>query len=524
MRRSDPGRFRRTGQRCAGGAVARRYRRLRAVDGDLSGGRLDAERAGAAARPGPECRDAAGPPAPGAAARRDPLRTARARRAAARLPGARRAARRLARGRRRHVCAARVGGVPPVRAGLGDGGRLERRGRPAGRAASRRATAVRRGLRVRRPRPAQLPDARLALGHGRRRAHRDRRRPRRRARRGGDPAARGARRIPAPGARSGRRPGVGVRLRGVPVRPQPRAPRPARRGRDDGRRRGPGSGRPRRDRPAQSGMRVVPVPVDELGLDVAALSAHVRPGRRRDPGAPGADRGGARRRSADTRWSSGPTAWTGSSSRTTTTRSSATTGSRWARSRGWRRTGSIAMGSTSKTLSPTLRHGLAGLPAAPARARWASRSSSLGRGAPGLDQLALAALVESGRYDRHLRQMRGVYKSRREALVEALARYAPEVAVTGLAAGCHAVLRLPPGVTEEEAVAGCAASSVAVYGMSRYRSDRRTEPAELVLGFGNVKEQRHRRRDAPGGSGPARPTVCPVVAVTPFSQLLRHVR
>ena len=27
-----------------------------------------------------------------------------------------------------------------------------------------------------------------------------------------------------------------------------------------------------------------------------------------------------------------------------------------------------------------------------------------------------------------------------------------------------------------------------MYGMSRYRSDRGTEPAELVLGFGNVKE------------------------------------
>jgi GntR family transcriptional regulator / MocR family aminotransferase len=37
-------------------------------------------------------------------------------------------------------------------------------------------------------------------------------------------------------------------------------------------------------------------------------------------------------------------------------------------------------------------------------------------------------------------------------------------------------------------VDGCAARSVAVYGMSRYRSDRGTEPAELVLGFGNVRE------------------------------------
>ena len=148
----------------------------------------------------------------------------------------------------------------------------------------------------------------------------------------------------------------------------------------------------------------------------------------------------------------------------------------------------VAMGSTSKTLSPTLRMGWLVCPAR-LRAAVGTEKQLLGRGAPGLDQLALAALIESGRYDRHLRQMRSVYKSRREALVAALARYAPGVAVTGLAAGCHAVLKLPSGVTEESAVTGCAAQSVAVYGMSRYRSDRRTEPAELVLGFGNVTER-----------------------------------
>jgi GntR family transcriptional regulator/MocR family aminotransferase len=147
----------------------------------------------------------------------------------------------------------------------------------------------------------------------------------------------------------------------------------------------------------------------------------------------------------------------------------------------------ISMGSTSKTLSPTLRMGWLVCPPR-LRDAVAVEKQLLGRGAPGLDQLALAALVESGRYDRHLRQMRAVYKSRREALVEAVARYAPGVEVTGLAAGCHAVLRLPPGVTEEAAVGGCAARSVAVYGMSRYRSDHATDPAELVLGFGNIRE------------------------------------
>ncbi len=147
----------------------------------------------------------------------------------------------------------------------------------------------------------------------------------------------------------------------------------------------------------------------------------------------------------------------------------------------------VAAGSTSKTLSPTLRMGWLVCPPRLHDAVMVEKQL-LGRGAPGLDQLALAALIESGRYDRHLRQMRAVYRRRREVLVTALARHAPGVAVTGLAAGCHAVLRLPAPVTEAAAIEACARQSVAVYGMSRYRSDGSTEPAELVLGFGNVRD------------------------------------
>src|SRR6185503_16860049 len=116
-----------------------------------------------------------------------------------------------------------------------------------------------------------------------------------------------------------------------------------------------------------------------------------------------------------------------------------------------------------------------------------------GRGAPALDQLALAALVESGRYDKHLRRMRSIYGDRRRVLVDALAADAPSVELTGLDAGCHGVLRLPVGVGEVDVVDGAASRGVRVYGMSRYRSDGATEPAELVIGFGNVPEHLIRR-------------------------------
>ena len=236
----------------------------------------------------------------------------------------------------------------------------------------------------------------------------------------------------------------------------------------------------------RSGMRVVPVPVDELGLDVAALSRTsarvvvVTPAHQAPTGVVLAPE----RRHELVEWAHRVDGFV--------VEDDYDAEFRYDRQpvgavQGLAPDRVIAMGSTSKTLSPTLRMGWLVCPPRLHDAVGVEKQL-LGRGAPGLDQLALAALVESGRYDRHLRQMRGVYKSRREALVGALARYAPEVVVTGLAAGCHAVLRLPPGVTEEEAVAGCAANSVAVYGMSRYRNDRGTEPAELVLGFGNVKE------------------------------------
>jgi GntR family transcriptional regulator / MocR family aminotransferase len=236
----------------------------------------------------------------------------------------------------------------------------------------------------------------------------------------------------------------------------------------------------------RSGMRVVPVPVDELGLDVPALArtpARVvvtTPAHQAPTGVVLAPE----RRHALVEWANAVDGFV--------VEDDYDAEFRYDRQpvgavQGLAPDRVVAMGSTSKTLSPTLRMGWL---VCPPRLREALgvEKQLLGRGAPGLDQLALAALIESGRFDRHLRQMRALYKRRREALVTSLSRYASDVAVTGLAAGCHAVLRLPTGVTEESAVDGCAARSVAVYGMSRYRSDRGTEPAELVLGFGNVRE------------------------------------
>ena len=146
----------------------------------------------------------------------------------------------------------------------------------------------------------------------------------------------------------------------------------------------------------------------------------------------------------------------------------------------------LAMGSVSKTLSPMLRLGWI-IPPSALMSAVVTEKFLLGRGAPTLDQIALALLIESGRFDRHVRLVRRMYARRRQTLVDALAQHAPGIAVSGLAAGTHAVVHLPSG-SERDVVAGCAERSVRVYGMSRYRNDGATEPAQLVIGFGTLPQ------------------------------------
>lgn len=146
------------------------------------------------------------------------------------------------------------------------------------------------------------------------------------------------------------------------------------------------------------------------------------------------------------------------------------------------------VGTASKSLAPAVRLGwILSPPALVEPIAVLKRNSD--RGSSGLDQLAVATLIESGRYDRHLRRMRTVYGARRATLVGALTQHAPDVSLTGLAAGFHAVAHLPESADEQAVIAAALDRSVGVYGMSQQRSSGATSPPQLVLGFGNINER-----------------------------------
>jgi GntR family transcriptional regulator/MocR family aminotransferase len=99
-------------------------------------------------------------------------------------------------------------------------------------------------------------------------------------------------------------------------------------------------------------------------------------------------------------------------------------------------------GTFSKTMFPGLRIGFLVVPpglAAPL-ARMRAQSAPAGRVA---EQLALAAFLRSGEFALHLRRMRRLYRQRRDALVDALARHLGPIAkVRGASAGMHLSLHL----------------------------------------------------------------------------------
>ena len=147
------------------------------------------------------------------------------------------------------------------------------------------------------------------------------------------------------------------------------------------------------------------------------------------------------------------------------------------------------LGTASKALAPAVRLGWVHAPSPLASAVAAEKQMS-DRGSCTLDQLALATLLTTGRYDRHLRRMRAVYAARRAALTDAFARHAPRVQLTGLAAGFHAVAPLPPGADETAVIAAARERRVGLHGIGDYRGNPGTAaPPALVMGFGNVRER-----------------------------------
>ncbi|HEX3318840.1 MAG TPA: PLP-dependent aminotransferase family protein [Solirubrobacteraceae bacterium] len=145
------------------------------------------------------------------------------------------------------------------------------------------------------------------------------------------------------------------------------------------------------------------------------------------------------------------------------------------------------VGSASKSLAPGLRLGWIVAPAALAEPLGRLRVLADG-GSPTIEQHVLALLIERGGYDRHLRAARRRYRARRDALVVALERDLPGAVVRGIAAGLHAVVAPPEPLDEAALLGAAAARSVGVYPLGWSYVTPRAAGGAMILGYATLPE------------------------------------
>jgi GntR family transcriptional regulator/MocR family aminotransferase len=146
----------------------------------------------------------------------------------------------------------------------------------------------------------------------------------------------------------------------------------------------------------------------------------------------------------------------------------------------------LHIGSASNRLAPGMRLGWM-LP--PSWLSWALISAKAVEdgGSEIAGQLALADFIRRGELEAHLRRMRLRYERRRQALISAVGRSLPEFRPSGAAGGLHTLVDLPADVDEPALVAAAARRGVGIEGLALhcYAGDR--EPA-LVLGHAHLAE------------------------------------
>jgi GntR family transcriptional regulator/MocR family aminotransferase len=147
----------------------------------------------------------------------------------------------------------------------------------------------------------------------------------------------------------------------------------------------------------------------------------------------------------------------------------------------------IYVGTFSRTIFSALRIGYLVVPKSLVTA-FSAGKWLCDRHTPSLEQATLAEFISSGMYERYLRRVRRRNAARRDVLLGAVHKYLRDrVQVSGAAAGAHVVMWPSARISEDALVATAASRGVGLYPISPYYLKRPTRTG-VLLGYSRVTE------------------------------------
>lgn len=149
----------------------------------------------------------------------------------------------------------------------------------------------------------------------------------------------------------------------------------------------------------------------------------------------------------------------------------------------------IYMGTFSKSIAPALRVSYLVLPKHLVPV-YLEKCSFYASTVPRTQQIAIAAFMREGHFQRHLNRMRSIYRKKHDFLIEELKKRNWVRKVSGDNAGMHVLVEVDSRFTDKELATLAAGVGIKIYPLSEYdivKTSKREFPV-LLLGYGGLSE------------------------------------
>ncbi|MCI5741048.1 MAG: PLP-dependent aminotransferase family protein [Lachnospiraceae bacterium] len=150
----------------------------------------------------------------------------------------------------------------------------------------------------------------------------------------------------------------------------------------------------------------------------------------------------------------------------------------------------IYLGTFSRSIAPAIRVSYMVLPKHLMKV-YRERCSFYASTVPRTQQMALAAFMQEGHFERHLNKMRSIYRKKHDFLMEELKKRNWVRKIYGDNAGMHVLVEVNSKFTDEELRKLALGIGIRIYPLSEYDilGEQKTEYPMILLGYGSLSEE-----------------------------------